>query len=246
MTARLFKLLTAGALTATLLTGCIVLDLNGCGRETVTGSGEVVSETRPITDVDAIKLEGQGQVIITRGNTLSLEIRTDANILPHIETTVRNKKLTISHTNKNLKPSTLTYLIRVKELRSTQITGSGDIKGHSRFVANNFYSEISGSGSIDLELETARLESKISGSGSIYLTGNTNQHTATITGSGKIHAADMQAQHASVSITGSGDCYLTATDQLRARITGSGDALYRGHPLIEQSITGSGKVRRLN
>jgi len=44
----------------------------------------------------------------------------------------------------------------------------------------------------------------------------------------------------------SGDCLLTASDQLSAKITGSGDALYKGHPRIENNITGSGKVMNQN
>jgi hypothetical protein len=242
----LVRFLTAGALAATLLSGCIVIDLNGCGWETVKGSGKVVSETRQIADVNAIKLEGQGKITITRGETPSLEIRSDDNIIPHIETTVRNKKLTISHENKNLRPTTLTFYITVRDLRNATIAGSGEIRGDSRFVSDNFSAEISGSGSIDLEMETNRLVSEISGSGSIYLAGSTDHHRASITGSGKIYAFDMQSKFASVSITGSGDCLLTATDQLNAIITGSGDIIYKGHPHIEQTITGSGKVRNQN
>ena len=246
MALRPFKLLTAVTLAATLVTGCIVIDLNGCGWETVKGSGKIVSEKRPIADVDSIKLEGQGKVILTRGSTPALEIRADDNIMPHIRTTVRNKRLTISHEDKILKPTTLNYLVTVRTLKSSSIAGSGEIKGHNPFVSDHFLAEISGSGRIDLALETTSLESEISGSGAIHLAGATRYHNARITGSGKIYAFDMQAQNASVSITGSGDCLLTATDQLSARITGSGDAVYKGHPHIEQTITGSGKVKSQN
>jgi hypothetical protein len=246
MPTTLFKLLTISTLLSILLSGCIVIDLNGCGLEKVKGSGNVVSETRQISDFNRVKLEGQGKVFITRGENQSLEVKTDDNILPHIETIVRNGKLIISHENKNLRPTTLNLFITVNDLKGTSIAGSGEIKGNSRFISDNFSAEISGSGSIDLDLETTRLESEISGSGSIYLSGIADSHSAKITGSGKIHAFDMQARIASVSITGSGDCLLTASDQLSAKITGSGDALYKGHPRIEKNITGSGEVKNTN
>jgi len=241
-----FKLLSVAVLSFILFSGCIVIDLNGCGFKTVKGSGKVVAETRQISDFDQIKLEGEGKVIITKGKKQSLVVKTDDNILPHIDTMIRNRKLTISHENINLRPTTLSLLITLSDLKGTSITGSGDIKGNSRFVAENFYAEISGSGSIDLELETTRLESEISGSGSIYLSGQTDHHRARITGSGKIYAFDMHARIASVSIIGSGDCLLTASDQLNAKITGSGDALYRGHPRIDKTITGSGDIINQN
>jgi hypothetical protein len=228
-----------------LLYASIILILSGCGFKTIKGSGNVVSETRQVPEFDQIRLEGQGKVFLTGGANQSLVIKTDDNILPHIDTTVRNRKLVISHENVLLSPTNLSFLITLKDLKGTSIAGSGDIKGNSRFVSDIFYAEISGSGSIDLELETIQLESEISGSGSINLAGLTDHHRARITGSGKIHAVDMQAKSASVSITGSGDCFLTASDQLKAKITGSGDVLYKGRPRIDKTITGSGEVRRL-
>ena len=99
---------------------------------------------------------------------------------------------------------------------------------------------------MDLELETSQLETEISGSGSIYLSGFAEQHRARISGSGKIDALDMRARNAAVSITGSGDCLLTALDRLYAKISGSGNALYKGHPQIRKTISGSGKVRQIN
>ena len=52
MKATLIELLAAGTLAAILFSGCIVIDLNGCGLEKVQGSGNVVSETRQIPDFD--------------------------------------------------------------------------------------------------------------------------------------------------------------------------------------------------
>jgi len=246
MPATLFKLLTISTLLSILLSGCIVIDLNGCGLEKVQGSGKVVSETRQIPDFDQIKLEGQGKVFITRGEFPSLVVKTDDNIMPDIKTIVKNRKLIISHENKNLRPTALNFLITLGDLKGTSIAGSGEISGKSRFVSENFYAEVSGSGSISLELETARLDSEISGSGSMYLSGLTDHHRAKITGSGKINAFEMQAKTAFVSITGSGNCLLAASDQLKAKITGSGDALYKGHPQINKTIAGSGEVKNQN
>ena len=61
MPTTLFKLLTISTLSTILLSGCIVIDLNGCGLEKVKGSGNVVSETRQIPDFNRVKLEGQGK-----------------------------------------------------------------------------------------------------------------------------------------------------------------------------------------
>ena len=47
-------------------------------------------------------------------------------------------------------------------------------------MSDTFYAEISGSGDMDLEVETGDLASKISGSGSIDLSGKTDDYTVSI------------------------------------------------------------------
>jgi len=227
--------------------GCIVIDLHGCSALSVNGSGNIISESRPVPDFSEIELKGQGKVELTKGSRPSLVVTSDDNILPSIETVVKGGKLIISHQKgKNLRPTKLDYTLTVRDLQGVSIAGSGDIAGKSRFVSEDFYTYISGSGDIRLELNTAHLTSDIAGSGSIHLSGKADVHQATITGSGEINAIDLDTQQASVSITGSGDCRVNASDKLRAKITGSGDVLYKGQPRISQSITGSGKVKDRN
>ncbi len=114
-----------------------------------------------------------------------------------IETTVRNGKLEISHSGWNLRPTTLDFFITVNNLKGVAVSGSGDINGKDRFVSDDFYADVSGSGNISLELDAARLDSSVSGSGSIQLAGKSNSHDVSITGSGKINAFDMETKTAS-------------------------------------------------
>jgi hypothetical protein len=162
--------------------------------------------------------------------------------MPLIETYVSGKKLTISHGKHHLRPTLFEVFITVKNLEDVTISGSGDMRGKDRFVADAFYAEISGSGDMDLEVETGMLESKISGSGSIHLSGKAEDYTASISGSGQIKAFDVQAKTVSVKISGSGDCRVHATESLDAKISGSGDVYYKGRPRIDTKISGSGSL----
>jgi len=90
------------------------------------------------------------------------------------------------------------------------------------------------------------MTSDIAGSGSIHLSGKADVHQASITGSGEINAFGLETQNASLSITGSGDCKVNASEKLQAKITGSGDVLYKGHPQVNKTITGSGSVKDRN
>jgi len=247
MKIKLFVFSTVWALAGVLTSGCIVIDLNGCSGQRVRGSGTVISESRQVPEFRELRLEGPGKVVLSKGSRSSIEVTTDDNILPSIETEVTNGKLIISHKEgMNLKPTTLNFAIIVKDLAGISIAGSGDIIGNEEFNSDRLYADIAGSGDIAIKVSADRLESSISGSGSISLSGSTKSHDARITGSGDIDAFDLQTTDSSVVITGSGNCKLRVSDNLGAKITGSGDVLYKGHPRISQSITGSGKVKDRN
>jgi hypothetical protein len=233
-------------LTGVFIYGCIVIDGHSFRIETVTGSGTIISEERQVPVFNQISLKGSGKVILTKGENQNVRVNTDDNIMPHIQTEVKNCKLLISHERNNLRPTVLKFHIAVANLEGVSISGSGDINGNDEFNSDNFYADIGGSGDIAIKVSANRLESNISGSGSIYLAGSTNSYDATITGSGDVDAFELRARESSVVITGSGNCRVSVSDKLRAKITGSGDVLHKGQPQISQSITGSGKVKDRN
>ena len=228
---------------ATFITvGCIIIVPDSFGTS-VRGSGNLITEERDVSSFNEVQLKGSGKVTLTQGDKQSLKIQTDDNIMPLIETRVINKKLTISHGKYNLRPTTFNVDITVEKLEGVSIAGSGDISGNSRFFSDNFYAEISGSGDIELELEVSKMKAAISGSGSINLFGKADDSTAAISGSGKINAFDFETKNVSVTIRGSGDCRVNASESLHATISGSGDIYYKGRPQISTRISGSGSLK---
>jgi len=221
------------------ITGCIIV-ING---KSVQGSGNIITQEREVSEYNKIHLKGSGKVFLTPGEKQSLEIKTDDNIMPLIETDVSGNKLTISHGNHHLRPTSFEVYITLENLEGVRISGSGDIIGKGRFVTDTLVTEISGSGDMDLEVETGLLETKISGSGSIHLSGKAEDYTVSISGSGKINAFDVDAKHVSVKISGSGDCRVSTSESLDAKISGSGDVYYRGRPQINTKISGSGSLK---
>jgi hypothetical protein len=246
MKIRWIAFLSISLLATAIISGCIVVDLNGCGKETVKGSGKVVNEERPLSEFKTIKLKGVGRVVLIQGRPHKINIETDDNIIPLIETEIQNEQLVISQGNYNLRPTKLNFNITVAHLDGISISGAGDVIGKSRFVSEDFAAKISGSGDMELELEVANLDTAISGSGSMNLSGQTGRYDAEISGSGRIDAFDMQAKNVSLKISGSGDCRVNATEILHARISGSGDVFYKGHPRITSKISGSGSLESQN
>ena len=55
---------------------------------------------------------------------------------------------------------------------------------------------------------------------------------------------ELQTRAATISIAGSGDVIINASDKLKVSIAGSGDVQYSGDPEVQMSIGGSGSLRR--
>jgi len=166
---------------AFMTTSCIIV-VNGKSAQ---GSGNIITEEREVSEFNKIHLKCSGNVFLTLGEKQTLIIKTDENIMPLIETDVSGKKLTISNGKHYLRPTVLEVFITVNNLEGVAISGSGNVRGKDRFMTDAFYAEISGSGDMDLEVETGRLEAKISGSGSIHLSGKAKDYTVSISGSGQ-------------------------------------------------------------
>ena len=226
-----------------LFTSCIIAVPNGCSHQTVSGSGEIETRSRVVPEFKRVFLKGSGYVIIVKGKAQNVEIKADKNIMPLIKTEVKGDLLEISHENVNLKPTMLEFHLSMKQLEGVTISGSGNVTGRSAFAADEFKAEINGSGDLDLAIVVSRLATVINGSGSMALTGKAAEYQATINGSGDIRAFNLESKKASVSIAGSGDCSLCASESLTAYISGSGDVIYTGSPRLEGSVKGSGSVK---
>jgi len=217
------------------------------GSERIKGSGELGSETRPLSGFDSIQLSGSFKVQVRQAGGETVEIRADKNLLPYIETRLDGRTLQIA-TKKGYSLSgsaPVQVAIGMSVLRSLAVDGAGDIRVESMKTPELSVS-IAGSGDIRFaELFSEKVGFKVAGSGDIQARGRTNSLSVSIAGSGDVKAAELLADEVKVSIAGSGDAQVQAGKQLKVSIAGSGDVRYVGSPEISSSVAGSGSIKRL-
>ena len=224
----------------------IALLLCACGLRAVRGSGKLVTESRDVSDFDRVSLAGSGEVILIQGETESLTIETDDNVMRYITSEVEGGTLTLgTESGKLVSPTRLKFTLRVKDLSGLRISGSGDIDAE-RFDTDDLEIVVSGSGDVRIDaLMASKVQARISGSGDVELAGEATGQEVTISGSGKYRGGDLRSETVSVTISGSGNATLWTTASLDARLTGSGSVSYYGNPLTDVSSSGSGKVKGL-
>ena len=233
----------------------------------VQGSGDASSEVREVNGFNVIVLEGMGDVFVTVGETESLTIQADDNLLPLLTARVQNGTLRLGIVSgANIHPiRPITFNVTVKELNSITVAGSGNfyvdpleadrmtvtIAGSGDInleglALNDFKATISGSGNVYVdEIAAKNVDSTISGSGNIRLVGEAPTQKLGVYGSSDYLAGDLQTKVSDITIAGSGNVTVWATDQLTALVNGSGDINYYGKPSIDKSGSGSGKLKSL-
>ena len=206
------KLLTFAALT-----------LGGCHWTGIRGNGHIVTENRPVEEFTSIEAEGAFDIDWTPGPP-NCTIRTDENLLRHVETSMDGKKLRLEW-HGQLHP---THGMKVK-LSSSSVTGAR-LTGAVRLTATR----LSGRGFY------------LDGTGATRVTadGTVNELMATLTGASKLDAESLQVRTAELSISGAGKAAVSASEILKVAISGAGKVTYSGNPAIERHISGAGSIRK--
>jgi hypothetical protein len=241
------RVTTVMLIAALALTGCVTIDFGGDGLRTIRGSGNLVTEERPVSGIERIALYGIGEVEVTLGASETLVIEAEDNLLQYLETEVDNGVLELRTRNLiNLQPrKDIRYTVTVKSIDGLEILGSGNITLDQADVPS-MRLLIAGSGGIHVgDLKADALDITIPGSGKIQVSGEVERQTINVAGSGKVQANDLRSQSAEVRLAGSGDMTIWVVEDLTVRILGSGDIRYYGSPSVSQTILGSGNVTSL-
>jgi hypothetical protein len=216
----------------------------------VVGSGTSVTETRPTGAFQAIALRGSIDLEVRQGDTISVQVQGDDNLLPFLETVVepgasgpvlqvRWKSGQSLTTRSKTKVS-----IVMPTLSAIAGAGSGDIHVES-FSTPSLKLSLAGSGDARLAgLQTEELSLSIAGNADVKGSGRATRLGITISGSGDVAFGELRADEVSVRIAGSGDAEVQAQKSLSVNIAGSGDVVYRGDAALKSSVAGSGTIRR--
>jgi hypothetical protein len=188
---------------------------------------------------------------LKQGSETRIEIECDDDIFDDIEFEMKGDRLVIKKEGSwsmgnGWRRSEVNIYVTMREIEGLSVSGSGMIEGQGKLTTEDVRLSVSGSGDMDLEMDSDELDMRISGSGSISLNGNAEEAEAKISGSGKVKAEDLKVRVFEASISGSGSCYITATEEVNARISGSGSVYYSGDPKrVISNSSGSGKVRKM-
>jgi len=199
-----------------------------CSKDSISGSGDLTSESRTVTNFTKVKSEGVFEVMITQGNDQSIQVIADDNIIHKVKTVVVDNELRIFlDDDDNYTNISVEVIITVPSINGIKNFGIGHILALDIDTNDNFNVYNSGLGGIKIEGSASGLNLENEGSGTY-------------------EGFLFNANDCNVRIIGSGDCEINCANNLDVHIEGSGDVYYMGTPLIEADISGSGNIVNAN
>ena len=235
---------------ATAILIITVLVLSACRLpfvDVTRGSGNLVTETREVSGFNEVQLDGAGRLVITQGETESLEIEAEDNIIDELTSGVQGQTLELGFEEQlwrnNVIPTRgITYTLTVIDLTAITFNGAGDLEMES-LDTSSLELVINGAGQINLdELTADSLSVQVSGTGSIDISGQVSSQSVTIDGAGNYEAGDLQTSSTTVDINGLGNGTVWVTESLDVTIDGGGTLNYYGSPSVTQEINGVGDI----
>jgi len=222
--------------------------LDFLGPKTVVGSGHMGSVKRDLAAFHQIAIDLPCKIELVQGTSEGVAIEADDNLLPLIETVVKNGQLTIkAPKGVNLTGrAQIQITVNARDVDALSLAGSAQLQA-ARLQSPKLAGSIAGSGRISIkDLQSKDLSVSIAGSGRFEAQGTATAMDVSIAGSGDVNTARLAAQDVNISIAGSGDATVWARKALSVSIVGSGNVQYYGEATRGDSSTvGSGRVKQL-
>jgi hypothetical protein len=192
---------------------------------TVIGSGDVVTESRPVGAVTSVSVSAAGQLTIEQSGVESLQITAEDNVLPFVVSDVRNGRLILG-----LDPGTsvtvthpILFHLTVRDL--TEIEASGASRVEAR------------------DVDTGDLTIQLSGASSLTATGFADRQQLDVSGASLCEAGDLRSRVVNARVSGASYGLVWASDSLVANVSGASVLEYFGDPIVETTVSGGSVVR---
>ena len=226
----------------------LVLFITTACAQKVTGNGNVVEENRPVEPFSALEVGGVLNVYLSQGDTESLTVEADENILNLIETENRGSTLVVKlKKGVNIKKAERKNVyITLRSIDELEVGGVVNVKSETPIAIEKLKLDIGGVGNTDLELRGDQLDIKADMVGNVTLRGEVQEANIKNGGVGSLNAFDLVVNKLTIKNTGVGSAEVHAQDEISITSSGVGSVRYQGDAVVKElSTSGVGKVKKI-
>ncbi len=187
------------------------------------GSGIEGTLEKDISPFNKIKVSGALRINIVCGQTESVTVIGDDNLLKYVEIKVQNEVLSI-RTTRQLRPKAwLEVRVSARTLELLKISGA--IKAAVSCI------------------DSDRFVLKAAGASEVSLTGNCAEAVMKLSGAGKLNAKDFACNVINLTLSGAAKSTVCASEEISVTISGAGKVICYGNPeTVNKTVSGAGKI----
>jgi hypothetical protein len=196
----------------------------GCNEATIHGSGKVVTDNRPLTGFSAISAGGAIDLTVSTGKDFSVQVVTDDNILPYVETSVKGSELEIGMKEHFwFSDAKVKVTVTLPKLESIALAGAS-------------HGKVDGVNAQAFQIE-------VSGASKLVVAGTASKANCEVSGASSLVAKDLLADNVSIESSGASHARVYAGCSITADASGASKIIYFGNPKsISQDVSGASKV----
>jgi hypothetical protein len=237
-----------GVVSVALLAGCTLVEEISSRVTSITGSGNVVTKEENITGFDKVEVSNAFKVDIRQGETFSVVVHVDDNLVQYLEVVKRGSTLKIGlkpGRTYNIRKATMEADVTMPELTGLELSGAshGSITGFTSMEALDVDS--SGASFLRGDIEADDVRFDLSGASQVTLSGSAGDVTIDASGASTADLTDFAVDDADVEVSGASKVTLNASGRLDVDASGASHVYYLGNPTLGKIDTsGASSVNR--
>jgi hypothetical protein len=218
---------------ALLLMALTLWGVGGCLGQTVTGSGNLTTETHDFSDFSRIEAHSGFELEVTRADTFSIEITADNNVQQFIIVEKSGDTLDIRLQGTPFYHSvTLRATVTMPELHYLELTGGSEAAITGFRSEHDFEANLSGGSQLSGDIISANAEFELNGGSQVFLEGAGEDLTIDASGGSQLDLEDFPIDDAAISMSGGSQATINISGTLDAYISGGSQIFYVGTPTL--------------
>lgn len=210
----------------------------------ITGSGNIKTETRNVSNFTGISVHRALEVEIEQGDKFEVIVEADDNVLHHITTQVRDGILEIeTDINSFDNVSAKKIRVRMPQVNSLEASSASSIKSKNTLISENLTLDASSASRIEISVESENLTCDSSSASTIEIRGKALKLNADSSSGSTINANELLANDIIATAASGSSTNVYPILSLNAEASSGSSINYKNVPKkLEQSTSSGGGI----
>ena len=210
----------------------------------ITGSGNIVSETRKVENFDGISVGGSFEVEVKIGDVTEVIVEADDNIIKYIKTSVSGNILKIRTEDlHNYSDVHMKIFITTPALNEIKASASAGVMVKDVLVSKGKLSfNASSAGSIKAAVDAPEIETDASSGATVNVSGKTKIYTAKASSGANMKTNDLLSEITTVKTSSGASAHVHASVNLNAAASSGSSITYHGAATVNNSVSSGANI----